>query len=137
MCTWRRKVLSCFEIATVSVNKPYMVRTVFGKIKFFSETKKPLFQDTPKPLLPVSGAPIVTHWLRQLRKLETNAAPSEVAAVVNDANFEAFKKWAAKMASEEKQEVLDVYMQEQKFFRNILFVANMRIIYCFYLEIFL
>ncbi len=128
MCTWRRKVLSCFEIATVSVNKPHMVRTVFDKKKFFSETKKPLFQDTPKPLLPVSGSPIVTHWLRQLRRLEK--APSEVAAVVNDANYEAFKKWAAKMATEEKQEVLDVYARTTVF-REHAVVANMRKIYCF------
>ena len=40
--------------------------------------------------------------------------------MANDANYEAFEKWAAKMASEEKQEVLDVYMKEQQFFRNIL-----------------
>ena len=45
----------------------------------------------PKPLLPVSGKPVISHWMEML-----DACPEtkgQVALIANDANYGEFEKW--------------------------------------------
>ena len=49
-------------------------------------------QGVPKPLLPVAGQPVVSHWLRTLSSCpETSHG---VYVVVNEANRPRFERWA-------------------------------------------
>lgn len=49
-------------------------------------------QGVPKPLLPVAGKPVISHWLDMLAACpETSQV---VYVIVNDANSALFEKWA-------------------------------------------
>jgi NDP-sugar pyrophosphorylase family protein len=47
----------------------------------------------PKPLLPIAGSPLISHWMRII----TNSpplSPSDVHIVVNDSNIDKFTEWS-------------------------------------------
>ena len=50
-------------------------------------------EGVPKPLLPVSGKPVISHWMDILRSCPETK--EEVYVVVNDANIGQFEEWAA------------------------------------------
>ena len=49
-------------------------------------------QGIPKPLLPVSGKPVISHWLDILT--ECTETSEQVYVIVNDANRALFEKWS-------------------------------------------
>ena len=50
-------------------------------------------ENVPKPLLPVSGKPVISHWMEILGTCPETGG--DVYVVVNDANFGKFQEWAA------------------------------------------
>jgi 2-C-methyl-D-erythritol 4-phosphate cytidylyltransferase len=46
----------------------------------------------PKPLIPVDGRPLISHWLELL--LEAGIPREDVLVVTNQHFYPAFKKWA-------------------------------------------
>ena len=50
-------------------------------------------EDVPKPLLPVSGKPVISHWMNILASCPETENDG-VYVVVNDANRRQFEKWA-------------------------------------------
>ena len=47
----------------------------------------------PKPLIPVDGRPLVSHWLELL--LEAGIGREDIYIVTNQHFYPAFSKWAA------------------------------------------
>ncbi len=45
----------------------------------------------PKPLLPIAGKPLISHWIEDKT---FNDVVTDIVIVVNSANYEAFKRWA-------------------------------------------
>lgn len=56
-----------------------------------NETAQQHLIGVPKPLLPIGGTPLITHWTETLQKLPSIEA---VYVVVNDANVAQFKEWS-------------------------------------------
>ena len=48
-------------------------------------------ENVPKPLLPVSGKPVISHWMELLAGCPDTS--EEVFVVVNDANKQQFEDW--------------------------------------------
>lgn len=47
----------------------------------------------PKPLLPIGGIPLISHWMELLKECpSTNGA--DVYVVVNDSNYQRFEEWS-------------------------------------------
>ena len=56
----------------------------------------------PKPLLPVAGAPLASHWisaLEELGRLKEPVSVGEVVVVVNATNQALFERWRAGLST--------------------------------------
>ena len=50
-------------------------------------------QGTPKPLLPVGGLPLITHWVDQILAAKGDTEVCKVCVVVNDLYREKYEEW--------------------------------------------
>jgi len=55
----------------------------------------PLITDTPKPLLPIAGAPLVNHTLKRLEAIQ---GIHEIVVVTNDKFYNHFVRWSQEAA---------------------------------------
>ncbi|XP_018020015.1 uncharacterized protein LOC108676451 [Hyalella azteca] len=52
---------------------------------------------TPKPLLPVMGVPLITHWITHFASL--THPPAQVVVVVNDLHYHKYEAWQRSLPS--------------------------------------
>ena len=58
-------------------------------------------QGTPKPLLPVGGLPLITHWVDQIRAAKGDTEVCKVCVIINDLYKPKYEEWKSGLAVEE------------------------------------
>lgn len=53
----------------------------------------PELRGVPKPLLPIGGVPLVSHWVRLLEECPSTAGV-DLYLVANDSNYQRFADWS-------------------------------------------